>query len=196
METGVPVASERLLGGEVDIREREYRRERIRQIQAALAKEQEELGGDSFVDDGDAVDTNDAATPEGINAEGMTIEKNEVSGKTGGSMDFCAECALLPPLRAHHCVFCGRCVATFDHHCLLLATCIGEKNHCRFWWFLLLQSVELALAIGVVRVWGSAVALVDCGCALTLNSCTRRLLLVSRRHTPRPGRIRVVRSSR
>lgn len=61
-------------------------------------------------------------------------------------------CLLCQPLRAHHCRSCGRCVATFDHHCLLLGTCVGERNHARFWWFLLLQSLESALALAIVRI--------------------------------------------
>jgi hypothetical protein len=31
-----------------------------------------------------------------------------------------------------------------------VGTCIGEKNHARFWWFLLFQCVELLLGVLVV----------------------------------------------
>jgi DHHC palmitoyltransferase len=59
---------------------------------------------------------------------------------------FCTTCQLAPPLRAHHCKECNRCVATFDHHCHFLGTCIGERNHCRFWGFLLIQVVCFGIA--------------------------------------------------
>uniref|UniRef100_A0A7S0GL60 Palmitoyltransferase n=1 Tax=Proboscia inermis TaxID=420281 RepID=A0A7S0GL60_9STRA len=53
--------------------------------------------------------------------------------------EVCQTCNIMPPLRAHHCRICDKCVATFDHHCLFIGTCIGERNHCRFWWFLTFQ---------------------------------------------------------
>ena len=54
---------------------------------------------------------------------------------------YCKFCQWTPPLRAHHCRVCNMCVATFDHHCEFIGTCIGERNRCRFWWFLLIQAV-------------------------------------------------------
>ena len=30
---------------------------------------------------------------------------------------YCTVCALDQPIRARHCKYCGRCVASFDHHC-------------------------------------------------------------------------------
>jgi hypothetical protein len=80
----------------------------------------------------------------------------------------CQRCQFAPPLRSHHCKICDTCVATFDHHCgmsmypfckrpyalrfsrsplcdtltsfeAFIGTCIGERNHCRFWWFLSMQ---------------------------------------------------------
>lgn len=51
----------------------------------------------------------------------------------------CETCGFAPPLRSHHCKICDKCVATFDHHCIFIGTCIGERNHCRFWFFLSCQ---------------------------------------------------------
>jgi hypothetical protein len=63
---------------------------------------------------------------------------------------YCTKCNMHPPLRSHHCKICNACVATFDHHCLFLDTCIGERNHFRFWVFLLLNVIGLHHALGIV----------------------------------------------
>jgi DHHC palmitoyltransferase len=68
----------------------------------------------------------------------------------GTRRKFCDICHFAPPLRSHHCKQCDRCVATFDHHCALVGACIGEKNHCIFWWFLLLQATGFVLCCHVV----------------------------------------------
>ena len=68
----------------------------------------------------------------------------------------CKWCHAQQPRRAHHCRVCDRCVATFDHHCVALGTCVGERNRARFWLFLLLQSLALTVAIGLLNtayVW-------------------------------------------
>jgi hypothetical protein len=64
---------------------------------------------------------------------------------------FCRTCQLAPPLRAHHCKSCRRCVATFDHHCDFVGTCIGERNRCRFWWFLAAQAVSFLQSLALVE---------------------------------------------
>ena len=58
---------------------------------------------------------------------------------------------LLPPLRAHHCKVCDRCVATFDHHCFFINTCVGERNHCRFLLYCFFQACATWVAISVVN---------------------------------------------
>lgn len=63
---------------------------------------------------------------------------------------YCTKCQIHPPLRSHHCNICNACVATFDHHCLFLGTCIGERNHFRFWLFLVLNVVGLHRALVIV----------------------------------------------
>lgn len=73
-----------------------------------------------------------------------------------GSAPVCERCVAPQVPRAHHCRACDRCVATFDHHCSLIATCIGERNHARFWCFVLAQAAAVGTAIGVLNtgfVW-------------------------------------------
>lgn len=53
------------------------------------------------------------------------------------------------PLRARWCRRSERYVAKYDHYCHIIGTCVGERNHCRFWWFLLTQSSAMAWAIGI-----------------------------------------------
>ena len=53
------------------------------------------------------------------------------------------------PLRARWCRRSRMFVAKYDHYCTVIGTCIGERNHCRFWWFLLLQSFASGCGIGI-----------------------------------------------
>jgi hypothetical protein len=64
---------------------------------------------------------------------------------------YCDKCQFYPPLRSHHCSTCNACIATFDHHCDFLGTCIGERNHWRFWWFLVLNVVTLKICLDIVN---------------------------------------------
>jgi hypothetical protein len=57
----------------------------------------------------------------------------------------------LIPIRAKYCRNSRRVVATFDHYCAVLGTCIGEKNHFRFFVFLLLNTVTIAYGISFVH---------------------------------------------
>ena len=77
-----------------------------------------------------------------------------------GERRACEKCAgARVPLRAKHCHVCERCVRKFDHHCFWVGTCVGERNHGRFWWFLLAQSCVGAHAcwIAVTGVVGATV---------------------------------------
>jgi len=81
------------------------------------------------------------------NEEVLTLEREPLQRQPeseslyrGTRRKVCEICRFAPPLRSHHCRQCNRCVATFDHHCAMVGTCIGERNHCRFWWFLFIQT--------------------------------------------------------
>jgi len=69
-------------------------------------------------------------------ADASGTEADESSGTRA-----CERCALPAiPLRAKHCRVCDKCVRKFDHHCFWVGTCVGERNHGRFWLFLLAES--------------------------------------------------------
>lgn len=63
----------------------------------------------------------------------------------------CQVCKIAPPLRSHHCKHCSKCVATFDHHCTFIGTCIGERNHCRFYFFIILQALGFRKCVSIVN---------------------------------------------
>ncbi|KAL0727933.1 hypothetical protein Bca4012_024026 [Brassica carinata] len=48
---------------------------------------------------------------------------------------------LYPPRTSLRNLTCGYChVEQFDHHCVWLGTCVGQKNHCKFWWYICEES--------------------------------------------------------
>lgn len=63
----------------------------------------------------------------------------------------CLTCRVLQPPRSKHCHDCNKCVFRFDHHCVWLGTCVGHGNHCRFWWYILDETV-LCLWTGAMYV--------------------------------------------
>lgn len=81
--------------------------------------------------------------PEQLPACSETVASSSFSGTA--RRRYCPTCQLAPPLRSHHCKLCNQCVATWDHHCDFVGACIGERNHCLFWWFLLVQALGFAL---------------------------------------------------
>ncbi|CAM9597125.1 unnamed protein product [Ectocarpus sp. 12 AP-2014] len=126
-------------------------------------EEKGEQSGEARLLTTSAITSSDHASKKAVE-EGQPTEGNDSSssintasvvGGLEGSLtrpDFvrCPRCQdMKVPLRSHHCRECERCVATFDHHCNVIGTCIGERNHCRFWWFLLAQTVSLAEAIRI-----------------------------------------------
>ena len=67
------------------------------------------------------------------------------------SMPSCDLCGINPPLRSRHCRFVDCCVAGYDHYCIMTGTCIGERNICRFWWFLFVHAASVWYGIGLVH---------------------------------------------
>jgi hypothetical protein len=63
---------------------------------------------------------------------------------------FCTVCLIEQPLRAKHCKECGKCVALHDHHCPWLGICVGEKNRFYFYWYLVVQCLEIWLTLILV----------------------------------------------
>lgn len=63
--------------------------------------------------------------------------------QSGQQMRFCKVCQLYQPLRTKHCRDCDRCIRTHDHHCPWIGTCVGEGNRVYFFWFLVVQLIEL-----------------------------------------------------
>ncbi|XP_042405901.1 protein S-acyltransferase 10-like [Zingiber officinale] len=53
----------------------------------------------------------------------------------------CTYCNIVQPPRAKHCHDCDKCILQFDHHCVWLGTCVGQGNHCRFWWYVFLETI-------------------------------------------------------
>jgi len=99
-------------------------------------------------EDGDAKANNNSLQKE--LKSGSSVTSEETYWKTT-RRKFCSKCQIAPPLRSHHCKICQKCVATFDHHCGFIGACIGERNHCRFYWFLLIQFLGFWKCCSVVR---------------------------------------------
>ncbi|CAE7885228.1 PAT06 [Symbiodinium microadriaticum] len=81
---------------------------------------------------------------EGILKRRGPVEDLEADNSPGTQLRWCKRCQLHQPLRTKHCHDCGRCVRTHDHHCPWIGSCVGENNRVLFFWYLLLQCVELA----------------------------------------------------
>jgi len=75
-----------------------------------------------------------------------------------GSNWRCRDCHLWQTLRTKHCHDCDKCVLRFDHHCTWLGTCVGQRNHCRFWWYIFLEtSLVLWTIVLYIRALGMVV---------------------------------------
>jgi palmitoyltransferase len=64
----------------------------------------------------------------------------------------CMICKIDQPIRTKHCRDCGRCVATQDHHCPWLGVCIGEKNKKSFYFYLVIQMIQLLWTFLLVMI--------------------------------------------
>ncbi|KAE8693455.1 Protein S-acyltransferase 10 [Hibiscus syriacus] len=63
----------------------------------------------------------------------------------------CSYCNVEQPPRAKHCHDCDKCVLQFDHHCVWLGTCVGRDNHCKFWWYICVETA-LCLWTGILYI--------------------------------------------
>ena len=92
-----------------------------------------------------------AEEPRDVIPEGL-----DNSGGCVWQPQWCETCGQWQPLRTYHCRVSGRCVAKFDHYCSTIGTVIGERNHARFWWFLLFETATLdgILAAAPAIVYG------------------------------------------
>mmetsp|Transcript_11801 Transcript_11801/g.15322 ORF Transcript_11801/g.15322 Transcript_11801/m.15322 type:complete len:428 (+) Transcript_11801:133-1416(+) len=55
------------------------------------------------------------------------------------------------PLRTKYCRQSQKFVAKYDHFCGVIGTCIGERNHFRFWLFLLGNTIMICYGVVVVH---------------------------------------------
>jgi len=112
----------------------------------------EEQGNEEKTDEENSADISGRQPPLHHQADSETLQTSDNNEEfyRGTRRKFCETCQFAPPLRSHHCKICRRCVATFDHHCGLVGTCIGERNHRRFWWFLLIQAGSFLMCCHVV----------------------------------------------
>lgn len=81
----------------------------------------------------------------GAAAEATSSKLDAEVAVNGEQRRWCKRCEIYQPLRTKHCHECAMCVRTHDHHCPWIGTCVGENNRLIFYWFLVLQSVELAI---------------------------------------------------
>ena len=64
-------------------------------------------------------------------------------------MKYCSICHLEQPLRTKHCKKSDQCVATFDHYCPWVGNCIGERNKARYYYYLIIQFIQLLFGISL-----------------------------------------------
>ena len=89
--------------------------------------------------------------PSSLSLQTTTKTTNDKEKRNRKRRNICPTCNIAPPLRAHHCKHCNKCVATFDHHCAFIGTCIGERNHCRFYFFIVIQAIGFIKCISIVN---------------------------------------------
>lgn len=96
-------------------------------------------------------------SPQKTNSAEVTPQNEHIVSKQHISVDetsilegFCGECVVDIPIRAKHCKYCNKCIATYDHHCDWVGNCIGEKNKLLFITFVFNHCVELLFSILIV----------------------------------------------
>ena len=63
----------------------------------------------------------------------------------------CKKCAMIKPLRTHHCSICNCCVFKMDHHCPWINNCIGQNNH-RYFLLFIIHLFLYAFFIAVLSI--------------------------------------------
>lgn len=74
--------------------------------------------------------------------------KLQIDG-TDMELIWCNVCRFHRPPRSVHCDICNYCIEEFDHHCIWLNHCVGRRNYRFFFAFIVLQSIDLILSIGM-----------------------------------------------
>eukprot|EP01062_Namystynia_karyoxenos_P045410 TRINITY_DN336_c0_g1_i2.p1 TRINITY_DN336_c0_g1~~TRINITY_DN336_c0_g1_i2.p1 ORF type:complete len:575 (+),score=122.16 TRINITY_DN336_c0_g1_i2:70-1794(+) len=102
---------------------------------------------------------------------------NILQTRGGVRKKWCHVCRIYRPPRAHHCMYCGRCVIKHDQHNTWIRNCIGYYNHKHY--MLLMSYSTLLVMYILVTGW---------------NSFTRAVMTITGKHIDisRTGRYTVV----
>ena len=97
-----------------------------------------------------AVNTNRSEHEEEKENTQNHIENSNIDDIQIVEIRHCTVCKIDQPIRTKHCRDCGRCVATQDHHCPWLGICVGEKNKKSFYFYLVVQMIQILWALAIV----------------------------------------------
>jgi palmitoyltransferase len=86
---------------------------------------------------------------------GTIFEDEEDSYKD--ERTYCVTCSLYRLRGSKHCLYCNRCVRTYDHHCGVFGKCIGRRNLLPFWLFMIITGLEMPtfIILLVTQTFGS-----------------------------------------